>query len=598
MADNQIGKINWYRINSPSGANKAEQLYRKFPDAELLPYAKDTPFKEIAETVIPDQDGDWKHPLLLFECKHKTQIGISNLGRMTREYLKLCQKQYPMDVLSLCVGVDNNTLSTIGLLRCYGEIPNLNNLYDYLGEFLVKRQRESGFATAHLSQEAQISKDAIQANEEARKKQNEALTAATYTKPFLNALDSYTPMLSANNADLTYDLLTKDAQAPTRLPYEQFIEVFQQCMRYITSVERDFYYDVIREKQSKESFFNVIESYVMKTFVTPQKMPIEDWPILRAKLDRALFELYIVQDLIDDPEITDIKITAPDAIRVRIHGKAYLCNVHFIDRDDYNRFITSVAVKNNVDLKVPTQTFTDDNDPAYLLRFSITAPYITGTGIPIIHIRKVARNKLMANELIEKGMMDEKIRDYLLDCGKTSRGVVFAGAPGSGKTVMLNWFLEEAYESEAEILVIQENDELFCYRKGVMFEHVVNNPQKGERACSLEDLGKMALVAGANVFVIGEAKGAEICSAITLSNSGCRTAITIHSPSATETVDKMADLAMRGYATSYEQAKRMIKSFQTIVYLKDFKVQEISEIIGYDEEKKDMIYRMIYRRDA
>ena len=204
----------------------------------------------------------------------------------------------------------------------------------------------------------------------------------------------------------------------------------------------------------------------------------------------------------------------------------------------------------------------------------------------------------MGQELIEKGMFDQKIMNYLIDCGKTSRGVVFAGPPGSGKTVCLNWFLECAYESSAEILVIQENDELFTYRKGVMFEHVVNNPQKGEKACSLEDLGQLALVAGANVFVIGEAKGAEICSAITLSNSGCRTAITIHSPSSTETIDKMADLAMRGYAQSYDQAKRMIKSFQTIVYLQDFKIQEISEIIGYNEEKKDMEYRYIYRRQG
>ena len=107
----------------------------------------------------------------------------------------------------------------------------------------------------------------------------------------------------------------------------------------------------------------------------------------------------------------------------------------------------------------------------------------------------------------------------------------------------------------------------------------------------------MALVAGANVFVIGEAKGAEICSAITLSNSGCRTAITIHSQSSTDTVDKMVDLALRGSPnTSYDQAKRMIKSFQTIVYLEDFKVMEISEITGYDEAKKDMVYRAIYRR--
>lgn len=203
---------------------------------------------------------------------------------------------------------------------------------------------------------------------------------------------------------------------------------------------------------------------------------------------------------------------------------------------------------------------------------------------------------MMAPELMAAGMFDEKIRDYLLDVGKRN-SVVFAGPPGSGKTYCLNWYLEEAYEQSAEILVIQENDELFAYRKGVMFEHVVNYDRKDAPAVSLERLGQLALVAGANVFVIGEAKGAEICSAITLANSGCRTALTIHSPSSTETVNKMADLAMRGYAGSYDQTKRMLKCFQTIVYLENFKIQEISEIIGYDEEKKDMIYRYIYRRE-
>ena len=195
-------------------------------------------------------------------------------------------------------------------------------------------------------------------------------------------------------------------------------------------------------------------------------------------------------------------------------------------------------------------------------------------------------------------MFDKKIHDYLLDCGKYSRGVVFAGPPGSGKTVCLNWFLEKAYEQSAEILVIQENDELFCYRKGVMIQHVVNYASDDELPVDLEELGRLALVAGANVFIIGEAKGAEICSAITLSNSGCRTAITIHSPSSTETLDKMADLAMRGYATDYEQARRMLKSFQTIVYLEDFQVKEISEITGYDEQTKEITYRNIYRKDA
>ena len=40
----------------------------------------------------------------------------------------------------------------------------------------------------------------------------------------------------------------------------------------------------------------------------------------------------------------------------------------------------------------------------------------------------------------------------------------------------------------------------------------------------------------------------------------------------------------------------MIKSFETILYLEDFQGKEISESTGYDEARKDMVYRAIYRR--
>lgn len=593
----------------------AEKLFRKFPDSEFVPYSMNrTSWKEVVGKVVPDKTGDnvlaenWKHPLLVTQSKHVTTIGVEELIRQANSFLiEQVEKGHKMDILSITAGVDGNQLSLTTLLRPYNTPIRIKNIYKFLGEDSLRREPTSDEKKSKLlapeSAFRRISKEEKDAHKQIVKLQEVTLNNATSDKPFLNQLESYSFSKLTEmdpRTELEYDLRTKDMDIQLNTSYDNFIEIFQEVMQYITRNKRDNYYSVLKNKDEEKSFFSVVDAHIKKHYTSTRRLPEEDLPALMAKLRRALFDLYIVQDLIDDPMITDVKITDPKSIRVRVHGKAYLSNITFIDAEDYFRFIQGVAVSNNIDLSVPSQTFTDETDDNYILRFSLTAPYITSTGYPIIHIRKIPRKKPMSEELMVAGMFDEKIKNYLIDQSiNKGKSIVFAGPPGSGKTTALNWFLEDGYESSAEILVIQENDELFSYRKGVMFEHVVLNPQRGELPCTLEDLGKMALVAGANVFVIGEAKGGEISSAITLSNSGCRTAITIHSQSSKDTIDKMADLAMRGTANiTYDQAKRMIKSFQIIVYMEDYQVKEISEIIGYDEDKKDMIYRSIYEAPA
>lgn len=599
-----------FQATNDEELNTLEAQHRRRHDAnsyEAMPWAMNARFTEIAREVVPDKDGEWAHPIVCLISEHSSTTGIKNVCMKAVEFFGYEKEENPLDLLSVSAGMENGRLTLKTLIRCYGNFPDMQEFFRYFGEDITKKEEVPEEIKGKLIipdeiKEFQYTEEEIRDHKNQYAEQQKIFEKASKEKPFLNQLEKYTPKRLPNpedSAELTYDLKTKDMRVRTVTAYETFIEVFNDIMVHVSGVEKYHYANVMAGEESEESFLRFIESHITTTYIENGKqLAIEDLPIMMDKVNTALFKMYIIQDLIDDPDITDIKITAPDAIRVRIKGKAYLSNIHFVDLNDYLRFLDGICLRNGIPQNAPEVTFTDTTDENYIQRFSLMEEYVNSVDWPYLHIRKIAKNKLMAPDLIRLGMFDEKVRDYLLDCGRNSRGVVFAGPPGSGKTICLNWFLEDAYEQSAEILVIQENDELFAYRKGVMFQHVVNFPQKNKPAVSLEQLGQLALVAGANVFIIGEAKGAEICSAITLSNSGCRTAITIHSSSSTEIPEKMADLAMRGYATDYKQAKRMLKSFQTLVYLEDFQVKEISEIAGFNEETGEIEYRYIYRKEV
>lgn len=574
---------------------------------EVIPFAQNgTEYCEICENIIVDRDGNWVNPLIMTVSYHKAQTGARGLCKTASIFFMNQAKETnnSIEVLSVSSGMEGNRLKLIMLFRCYDNCkPDMRGFFDIVGDEVLKEEKKIDIKGQLVIPDEiknfSYSEDEITLHKQKKEEQQKIYESSSEEQPFLNCIEHYVPQKLYRPEDyipLVYDLKTKDMQIQTIASYEEFTKVFQQVMIYVNGIEFYRYLGVIQEPEKEDEFMMYLEEYVRSNYVNKQLFQEEDVPILMDKLYRSLFQMYIVQDLIEDEDITDIKITSHDSIRVRVKGKAYLCNVTFIDEDDLNRFARAISIRNNISLDVPEQTFTDIRDKKYILRFTVSAEYANCVENHYIHIRKISREKLMSEDLIQRGMFNEVVRDYLIDCGRTSNGVIFCGPPGSGKTVALNWFLEDAYEQSAEILVIQENDELFCYRKGVMLQHTVTNPMKGQEAIDLEKLGQLALVAGANVFVIGEVKGAEICSAVTLGNSGCRTALTIHSNSSTNAIDKMADLAMRGYAKDINDAKRMMKTFQTIVYLEDFCVKEISEIVGYDDDKKEMIYRAIYRK--
>lgn len=379
----------------------------------------------------------------------------------------------------------------------------------------------------------------------------------------------------------------------TRMSENDFERIYSNIMKFYRETEALAFRRYQSGDLKKEEFYQECAARLKKEY--PQQMENDrDFNIMMHRINLAMFQYDVLQPLIDNPDTSDIKVCGPDDIRVRVKGKAYKSNAFFLNGRDLYAFIEGLGIRNKVDILAhPVITFTDMHDANYILRFTVSSPMVTMFDYPYLHIRKIPKTKPDFEELIKRGMLNDDIRLYLIDRAKASRGIIFAGPPGSGKTTALNAFIEYIPKTR-ETLVIQENDELNTRQSGFMFKHTTHGFQ-GEPECTLEDLGKMALVEGCNQFVIGEVKGGEMRYAMTLLNAGGHAALTVHSTNAYETLDKCADLVKYGSSYSYDEARRMLKTFDTIVYMEGYKVREILEVTGYDDVTRQYQYVNIYR---
>jgi len=424
---------------------------------------------------------------------------------------------------------------------------------------------------------------------------------ATKEVPLLNRDEEYIPDAGREYDDDNDIVYNADAvfRKKTHITTEKFNLIYNSAIRYFTVQEKYAFKKYMSGEEPEEKLISDIEIFLKDTY--PNEMGSgavsdHDFKVMMNRLYCAMFQYDVLQPLIENEETSDIKICGPKDIRVRVHGKAYISNATFIDDDDLNRFVEGLSIRNRVAISdYPIITFTDTHDENYILRFTISNPSVCAVDHPYLHIRKVPKTKADFDELIKRKMLNEKVKMYLIDRAKASKCVVFAGPPGSGKTTALNAFIEHIPRTR-ETLVIQENDELFTDKSGFMFKHVSHGFQ-GEPVCTLEDLGKMALVEGCNEFVIGEVKGGEMRYAVTLLNAGGNAAFSIHSTNAYETLEKCADLVKYGSDYSFEEAKDMLKNVDTIVYMEGYKIREILENKGYNQQTKQYEYVYIYRYD-
>ena len=382
---------------------------------------------------------------------------------------------------------------------------------------------------------------------------------------------------------------------------EEEDEIFFEALDYMTAPERNYLANIQRRTMSKETLFSSMRSYF-------ENLELDETVIDHElkKLERYIWGYYIIEDLINDENISDIKIYDENNVRIKRYGKRFPGNVKFRDEKDYRRFVDIICSRNKVNLSDmdAIQTFTDrDSNENAILRFNLTNSIINSSRKPVVHIRKSPKHKKTLEDLSKNvdidgnldPMFPEELIPILQWMAKESSGILFTGKGASGKTTLMNAMIEEIPENMAG-LCIQENDELFSKHPDMMCQHVIQRRGESRIRYSLKDLAINGLLTDQDYFIIGEIKGEEAAYFMNAAYTGHKCWTSVHGVNSVEAMDKLVDYVK--YDTDYprEDILRMLHYMRFVIYLRDYRIEEISEVTGFSNETHDLIYKPIYKR--
>ncbi len=359
-------------------------------------------------------------------------------------------------------------------------------------------------------------------------------------------------------------------------------------------------YDVKEKNLSFDAFAEDVKTICEEYY--PEE---EDVKGVTKALIENLFGYGIITPLIDDEDITDIRIIDENHIRVKKFGERFDADIKFSDREHFDRFIDAVKTRNEVNASTVNAISRFDDDSSsekYVLRFTMFAPYITATKKPYLIIRKEPKDFYTIDDLAnkeklktEEPMIPPEIKDMLIERWKMGSMIV-AGAMSAGKSYFLNAIKEMTPDSEAMIIIQQVNELSTKKHPDTMFLHSVEGNSESETSYSLGDIAIGALTSDVDRIIIGEIKGKESSDLLHASYTGSKCAGTVHSNSAEEAIDKVVDYALESHKYSKRELMKMMTSFKTVVYLKKFKIEKVVEVCGYDEATENMKYNVLYSR--
>lgn len=246
-----------------------------------------------------------------------------------------------------------------------------------------------------------------------------------------------------------------------------------------------------------------------------------------------------LQPLLDDPDIEEIWLNAPDQVFVARHGESELTGIIFSQqqvRDLVERMLKSSGRR--LDLSSP---FVDAALPDGS-RLHVVIPDITKSHWAV-NVRKFTARASRLDHLVELGSLTPQAARFLGAAVSSGLNILVSGATQAGKTTMLNC-LAAGIGSRERVVTVEEIFELKLPLRDVVGLQCRQPNLEGMGEIPLRRLVKEALRMRPDRLIVGEVREAESLDMLIALNSGLPGMASVHANSAHDAVVKICTLPL------------------------------------------------------
>ena len=318
---------------------------------------------------------------------------------------------------------------------------------------------------------------------------------------------------------------------------------------------------------------------------------------IEAHVFNSLRKLDVLEDLLNDEEITEIMINGPDNIFIEKNGKVVHSDETFSSEEKLNDIIQSIVASSNkvVNESNPiVDTRLKDGS-----RVNIVLPP-AAVDYSIISIRKFPKEQMTMARLKSFGSISEEQIELLRKLVISGYNIFVSGGTGSGKTSFLN-ALGEFIPKDERVITIEDSAELQLKNvENIVRLEARNANLEGNNEITIRDLLKSSLRMRPDRIIVGECRGAEALEMLQAFNTGhdgsCSTG---HSNSCKDMLSRLETMVLMGAEIPLNAIRQQIASgIDIIVQLgrlrdKSRKLIEISEVIGM--ENNEIVLNPLYK---